>query len=162
MYRYQAFTNSLKTICSVTTVCTTQSMVLKNFFPYRQDEKAKIITVTNKNLDNQWFKTKGGNDTTDHIFLLSLEEVCEYFGDSQTRLHNKGNQTWLIDDENNSNRQAKYNNEFHWWRLRSPGYYKRTSASISSNGHVYVRGNGVYGRPKDGGGLRPAFWLNLN
>ena len=128
---------------------------------FSQDEKTKIITVTNKNSDNPWFKTKGGNDTTDNIFLLSLEEICMYFGDSKEKLQNKDGQTWLIDDENNSNRQAKYNNDFHWWRLRSPGYYGRTSASINSNGHVYVRGNGVYGRPKDGGGLRPALWVRL-
>lgn len=128
---------------------------------FNQDEKDKIITVTNKNSDNQWFKTKGGKDTSDSIFLLSLEEVCKYFGDSKEKLQNKENQTWFIDDENNEKRQAKYENDFHWWRLRSSGYYGRTSASISYNGHVYVRGNGVYGRPRDGGGLRPALWINL-
>ena len=128
---------------------------------FSQDEKTKIITVTNKNPSNPWFKTKAGIDTTDNIFLLSLEEVCEYFGDSKEKLQTKDNQNWLIDDENNTNRQAKYNNDFHWWRLRSPGYYGRTSASVNSNGQVYVRGNGVYGRPKDGGGLRPALWIRL-
>jgi hypothetical protein len=128
---------------------------------FNKEEKAKIITVTSKNPDNPWFKTKGGRDTTDSIFLLSLEEVCQYFGDSRTKLWNKGNQRWLIDDQNNGKRQAKYGNDFHWWRLRSPGYYGRTAASISHNGHVYVRGNGVYGRPRDGGGVRPALWLKL-
>ena len=128
---------------------------------FNQDEKAKIAAVTNCNPDNPWFKTKGGTDTIDSIFLLSLEEVCKYFGDSIETLLNKGNQKWLIDDENNQKRQARYNGEYHWWRLRSPGYYGRTSASINSRGNVYVRGNGVYGRPKDGGGVRPALWLKL-
>lgn len=128
---------------------------------FSHDEKAKIITVTNQNSDNHWFKTKGGVDTTDRIFLLSLEEVCRYFGDSTANLQNKGSQRWFIDDENNGKRQAKYANGFHWWRLRSPGYYARTAASISAKGYVYVRGNGVYGRPKDGGGVRPALWLRL-
>jgi len=128
---------------------------------FSQDEKAKIIKVTSRNPDNPWFKTKGGKDSTDSIFLLNLEDVCEYFGDSRTKLRNKGSQTWFIDDENNGKRQAKDGNDFHWWRLRSPGYYGRTSASVSANGHVYVRGNGVYGRPRDGGGVRPALWLKL-
>ena len=128
---------------------------------FNHDEKAKIIAVTNSNLNNQWFKTEGGIDTLDSIFLLSLEEVCEYFGDSKEHLLNKGKQKWLIDDENNRQRQAKYGSEYHWWRLRSPGYYGRTSASINSNGNVYVRGNGVYGKPRDGGGVRPALWLKL-
>lgn len=128
---------------------------------FNQGEKAKIITVTNKNPDNPWFKTKGGGDTIDRIFLLSLEEVCQHFGSSTGKLLNKGSQRWLIDDGNNGDRQAKFDNGYHWWRLRSPGYYSRTAASVSTNGNVYVRGNGVYGRPRDGGGVRPALWLKL-
>lgn len=128
---------------------------------FNADERERIIPVTNKNPDNPWFRTNGGTDTTDHLFLLSLEEVCMYFGDSKESLLHKGSQKWLIDDENNEKRQAKYKDNFHWWRLRSPGYYGRTGASINSNGNVYVRGNGVYGKPKDGGGIRPALWLKL-
>ncbi len=126
---------------------------------FSENEKERIVAVTNKNPGNPWFRTKGGNDTTDNIFLLSLEEVCRYFGDSSARLRDKDKQTWLIDDENNARRQARYDGDYHWWRLRSPGYYGRTSASVSKNGGVYVRGNGVYGRPRDGGGVRPALWL---
>jgi hypothetical protein len=129
---------------------------------FSQDEKARIIEVTNKNVDNPWFNTKGGADTTDHLFLLSLEEVCQYFGNSRANLRNKGRQTWLIDDENNANRQARYGTDFHSWRLRSPGYYGRTGASINKHGHVYVRGNGVFGSPRDGGGVRPALWLRVD
>ena len=128
---------------------------------FNPNEKARIISVKNHNHDNPWFKTKRGIDTTDNVFLLSLEEVCKYFGDSIEKMKNKGSQKWYIEDENNSKRQAKFGGEYHWWRLRSPGYYGRTSASINSNGNVYVRGNGVNGRPKDGGGVRPALWLKL-
>lgn len=122
-------------------------------------EKARIMAVTNENHDNPWFGTRGGEKTVDSVFLLSLDEVCTYFGDSRVKLQCKGPRKWLIDDENNEMRQAKYRNDFHWWRLRSPGYYGRTAASVSVDGHVYVRGNGVHGRPRDGGGLRPALWL---
>jgi hypothetical protein len=128
---------------------------------FNPHEKERIIVVTNLNSNNPWFKTKGGIETTDRIFLLSLDEVCEYFGDSKGKLLTKGRQKWLIDDDNNRKRQAKYGSQYHWWRLRSPGYYGRTSASVNANGNVYVRGNGVCGRPKDGGGVRPALWLKL-
>lgn len=126
---------------------------------FDQNEKSRIIAVENSNPESPWFKTNGGITTNDNIFLLSLEEACGYFGDSKKNLNFKGKQKWLISDENDGTRQAKYGNEFHWWRLRSPGYYGRTSASVNSKGNVYVRGNGVYGRPKDGGGVRPALWL---
>lgn len=128
---------------------------------FGQHEKSRIISVTNKNPDNPWFRTRGGTDTVDRIFLLNIEEACEYFGSSTGNLLNKSEQRWLIDDCNNERRQAKFGNAYHWWRLRSPGYYSKTSASISSNGSVYVRGNGVFGRPRDGGGVRPALWLEL-
>lgn len=132
---------------------------LNNEFFNTFDEKDRIQKVINTNPGSPWFKTTGGNDTGDKIFLLSLEEVCTYFGNSTEKLHNKVKQTWFIDDENNAARQAKYNNELHSWRLRSPGYYGKTAASINIHGHVYVRGNGVHGTPKDGGGIRPALWL---
>lgn len=128
---------------------------------FNPNEKERITSFVNANPDNLWFRTKGGTDTTDRIFLLSLEEVCKYFGNSSKNLQIKGSQKWYIEDENNGNRKAKYGHEFHWWRLRSPGFYGRTSASVSANGNVYVRGNGVYGRPKDGGGVRPALWLKI-
>ncbi|NEU69985.1 hypothetical protein GK091_24100 [Spirosoma agri] len=119
------------------------------------------MQVTNRNANNPWFNTAGGPDTADHLFLLSLQEVCQYFGDSQAKLSTKGGQTWLVDDQNNGNRQARYGTDFHGWRLCSPGYYGRTGASITKHGHVYVRGNGVFGQPRDGGGVRPALWLRL-
>jgi hypothetical protein len=49
----------------------------------------------------------GGQDTTDHLFLLSVEEVCPYFGESTATLANKGDQTWFVDV-----RQAEYGNDF--------------------------------------------------
>ena len=126
---------------------------------FNEIERERILLVKNRNLNNPWFGTLGGSNTTDYIFLLSLEEVSKYFGNSNKNLKIKGGQIWLISDKNNQKRQAKYKNGFHWWRLRSPGYYGKTSASINSKGEIYVRGNGVHGRPKDGGGIRPALWL---
>ena len=37
---------------------------------FNQDEKSRIITVTNRNADNEWFKTKGGRDSADKIFSI--------------------------------------------------------------------------------------------
>jgi hypothetical protein len=46
------------------------------------DDRAKIVPTKIKNQANQWYGTAGGNDSDDCIFLLSLEEVIKYFGDS--------------------------------------------------------------------------------
>lgn len=43
-------------------------------------EKSVIKTVTLKNPKNTFFGTDGGNDTEDKVFILSAEEISEYYG----------------------------------------------------------------------------------
>ena len=38
-------------------------------------ERSRIIPVLNTNRDNQWYRSKGGEDTRDYLFLLSMEEA---------------------------------------------------------------------------------------
>ena len=71
-------------------------------------EKDKICTVTNKNLDNQWYGVKGGVDTNDKVFLLSIEElVCKYFGDSSELLYSprKNKRYWFERKDLNNNKR---------------------------------------------------------
>ena len=88
---------------------------------FNSTDKSRIIKIKNKNLDNQWYGSKGGIDTQDSIFLLSLEEAaCKYFGDSSSNLYNKGkNQKYWFErkDENNIKRLAKRecDNWYSWW-----------------------------------------------
>ena len=49
---------------------------------FRDEDRDRIIQVRNTNEKNQWFDTPGGNPVFDRIFLLSIAEVVEYFGDS--------------------------------------------------------------------------------
>lgn len=49
---------------------------------FSEINKSRIIPVTNKNPDNPWYGAKGGEDTQDNIFLLTIEDVvcrCEVF-----------------------------------------------------------------------------------
>ena len=94
---------------------------------FSETDRAKIIPVTNKNPDNQWYGTVGGEETRDKIFLLSVDEaVCKYFGYSSRLLYNKSkNQRYWFSrkDENNIKRIAKRPDESWntWWWLRTPG-----------------------------------------
>ena len=55
---------------------------------FTEAEQSRIISVLNKNHDNRWYGSKGGEDTLDYIFLLNIEEVvCKYFGDSSNTIH---------------------------------------------------------------------------
>ena len=134
-------------------------------------DQSRIIPVTNKNSDNQWYGSNGGADTRDSIFLLSLEEVtCQYFGDSSSKLYNPGrNQRYWFQrkDENNSKRIAglegyTWNT---WWWLRSPGRVNVKAVYIHGDGNIGIQGNNILkGNLSDGkclGGVRPALWLRL-
>ncbi len=103
---------------------------------FSEVRKSRIISTLNKNFDNQWYGTKGGEDTRDSIFLLSLEEVaCQSFGDSSSKLYNpRKNQRYWFErkDKNNSKRLAKLNDKegcrCWWWWLRSPGLVAKVIA----------------------------------
>ena len=56
---------------------------LDEFDPAERNRIAKTHVKNNK---NPWFGTEGGEDTDDHVFLLSLEEVAYYFGNSSALL----------------------------------------------------------------------------
>ena len=133
---------------------------------FKAADKSRIVTVLNVNPDNPWYGAKGGEDTEDSIFLLSIEEVvCKYFGDSSAILRNPGKgkyKYWFNKhDENNAKRLANVS----WW-LRSPGRNNRAAAYIhglaanqsdSSGGCVGINGNSI----SSVGGVRPALWLKL-
>lgn len=137
---------------------------------FSEADKSRIMPVLNKNLDNQWYGSKGGVDTKDSIFLLSVEEVCKYFGDSRSKLYNRGkNQRYWFErkDENNNKRIARFEGETwgSWWWLRSPGRVSVKAVYIHGDGNIGIQGNNILkGNISDGkctGGVRPALWLKL-
>jgi hypothetical protein len=120
-------------------------------------EQSCIAPSKNENPDNQWFGTAGGNSTTDKVFLLSIDEVVKYFGDSG-QLRKRPMNTYWIDDQYNSARKANYKNETWAWWLRSPGYSGNSAAAVDYVGGLRIHGGvGNY----DEIGVRPALWLNL-
>jgi hypothetical protein len=127
---------------------------------FNEDDKAKIVQTTNKNPDNQWLTTEGGNDTDDYIFLLSIDEAVKYFGDSG-QLNNRPDDASWIDDRYNDNRIA-FNadgEECLWW-LRSPGNFNNEVAVIGVQGYLGIMGFSV--DDNDRIGVRPVMWINLS
>jgi hypothetical protein len=122
----------------------------------KQEEQDAIVEVSNINGDNQWYGTEGGNATQDKIFLLSIEEVVAYFGDSG-QLENGPDGSIRFTDQYNGARQAKYGNDWSWWWLRSPGSINYSAASVKGDGDLSLGGYSVH---YDSGGVRPALWIN--
>jgi hypothetical protein len=107
---------------------------------FNSTDQNKIVETTVINSNNPTHGTPGGNDTTDKIFLLSIDEAQTYFTDDASRI------------AVNANGEARS-----WW-LRSPGNYSIDAAYVYRDGNVNVNGNCVYNYF---GGVRPALWLNL-
>ena len=128
-------------------------------------EKEHIIKTTLSTSDNIWYGSDGGTDTTDNIFLLSIEEALIYFGNSGIYLkYCKPNDQGFVDDGYNSLRLAKdlTGSSASWW-LRSPGLDNSHAVSVWGGGKflggkISVRGDIV---DSNIGGVRPALWKSF-
>ena len=134
------------------------------FYSIPQKDRAKIIKTRVLNSNNPWFETLGGEGTEDYAFLLSLDEIIKYFGDSgiiKSKSFNKNNEEWF-DDQYNSFRVAYDERKVAcWWWLRSPGDKTNgmslNAMCVHSNGSVGMHGNFI----KSLGGVRPALIVNF-
>lgn len=129
--------------CEITwETCDMRKYLNEEFYnSFSASDRARIIEVVNENHDNPWYGTSGGNPTTDRIFLLGIEEVVKYFGDSGqliTRYVYPGCDwckdkflPWIDDQYNIARRAVDDNGIVCHWRLRSPGSNGRSVASVS-------------------------------
>ena len=108
---------------------------------FSSDEKALIAATSVVNADNSGYGTDGGNDTTDQVFLLSIDEVDKYFSSDSER------QATLIDGTS-----------VKWW-LRSHGYFSEFAAIVYSYGSVGEYGLNVY---DENVAVRPALWIDIS
>ena len=145
------------------------------FNSFTEKDTMRILPTEVVNTGNPWFDTVGGDDTVDHIFLLSIEEVvCKYFGDSSAnlRIPNGKYKYWFTrKDVNNDKRRATYLGYAWWWWLRSPGRKQVKAVYIHGDGNIGIQGNnalkcnlsGVYHPTNQDvrGGVRPALWMKL-
>ena len=139
---------------------------------FTDKEKNQIIETNNLNSDNPWYKSHGGNNTFDKIFILSLDEVVrKYYGDSGHLLdHPANNQRYWFQrkDENNIKRRSRYIDSSWWWWIRTPGKHNRVAIYIHGDGNIGIQGNGISKRNTNvihpltndnRGGVRPVLWL---
>jgi len=135
------------------------------YHSFSADDRARIVAVTNQNLDNQWAGTSGGGSTFDNIFLLSIDEVVRYFGDSGQFQTGISNEEYWISDEYNANRMAFHADSVGgnlgdvWW-LRSPGQSITRATIVTSDG--VIDGYGISYTDVYRYGVRPALWLSLS
>ncbi|MBQ8086615.1 MAG: hypothetical protein IJ232_10980 [Lachnospiraceae bacterium] len=131
---------------------------------FTDGEKNAIIETTVENPDNTQYGTAGGKNTTDKVYLLSIQEASnKLYGFAATF------------DSNSTTRQAKATDyvkfngasvdksgsnagNCHWW-LRSPGVDTNDAAYVTVAGWGYFNGIYVY---TDIIAVRPALHVNLS
>jgi hypothetical protein len=121
--------------------CTLRAYLNSAFYgSFEEADRARIAETAVINSDNAENGTKAGNDTKDHIFLLSLAEAKLYFPTDASRI------------ARNSRGAAA------WWWLRSPGMEPILAATVGSDGKLGYAGSGVNYTTR---GVRPAMWVTV-
>ena len=152
---------------------------------FNANNQNQILTSNIINRNNIELSTYGGNNTSDKIFILSLEDILNYFkltifksnykmadggrGAEYSVRHAMNVCTLLTNyadsmDSDGINRRADV-----WW-LRSPGYTNKNAVYFAESlfgdgsGVIKLTGNKVFesGWPWPYIGVRPALWVDLS
>lgn len=125
-----------------------------NFYKgvFNDAERQWIAQTLNANPNSAAYGTYGGNNTNDHIFLLSIDELRRYFSYEALR---KAQPTAL------ARAHGAYGTAdpaCAWWWLRSPGKFPSAASSVNSLGVLLDTGPDVSDVT---GMIRPAMWVCL-
>lgn len=125
---------------------------------FTAEERKDILTAEVDNgvsQGNREWRTSGGNNTEDTIFLLSYAETDRYFDDSGDRICiptkyavNMGAGTRILDDGVTT---------AGWWWLRSPGENSNHASFVNFDGTRYTNAVG-----NEYLSVRPALWIRLD
>ncbi|MCL2838048.1 MAG: DUF6273 domain-containing protein [Oscillospiraceae bacterium] len=119
---------------------------------FSAEERARIIETTITTDSNPWHGTSGGNDTIDKIFLLSIDEIAQYFGGDM-----QPNVWW--NDELFSPARIAYTSGGQagtWW-LRTPFQSPNSVALVTETGFVVP----AFNINQTCTFIRPAMWIYL-
>ena len=127
--------------------CTLRSWLNQDFLneAFTATEQARILGTTVS------AASAGEKDTQDRLFLLSAEEVQQYFatGTAGCKATDaaKAAGAYVYEDSGNS-----------WWWLRTQGSEENCAAFVDGKGDIRTKGNRYdYGS----GAVRPAMWISL-
>jgi hypothetical protein len=148
--------------------CSLRTWLNKDFYnaAFSSTEKSKIQTTSVANVNNSTHGTKGGKTTKDKVFLLSYDEIGEYYmlvvdsdGSYNAALccrpteyaESKG--AYIATDLTEAYKYYIGNGSC--W-LRTPGYIQSYATYVSTAGKAYTRGRSVSDKDVS---ICPAIWI---
>ena len=128
--------------------------------------------IFNKRIEtprNPQYYTSGGQKVDDHVFLLSVQEVEEYFADDAAR---RCEPTLVARREGSYvPREGEYTSYCRWW-LRTSGEQQDQAVYVGVDGSINMKGGAVEGSGgdsrygsysgQDKGSARPAMWIKID
>lgn len=143
--------------------CTLRGWLNSTFLSaaFSATEQAAIQNTRVVNDDNSYYKTEGGLNTIDKVYLLSIAETGntaygfnkEFRAKSETRVAT--NTPYAAELNSYKSSVAKAD----WWWLRSPGYDNGNASGVDEYGYGYINGNYISNMR---GTVRPVLHLNLS
>ena len=129
--------------------CTLRDWLNNKFMnkAFTTEEQRRILVTSVKNTD---YGTKGGENTEDHVFLLSIQEAGQYFQSKEA------GRTMLTEYAKELG-GLEIDDGCLWW-LRSPGLNQDDAANVFSDGEISGDGIDV---DVDVSAVRPAIWIKL-
>ena len=135
---------------------------------FSKEENDRILETNVINQDNPFFGTPGGNDTVDKVFLLSIDEVLQYFhltknaGEKESRILYYGDDCICYNTDYAVSLAKSYGAFCCWW-LRSPGNVDRTAAIIDESDLGYCDNVDEDGQTEGVPSctVRPAMWITI-
>ena len=129
-----------------------------------KEQSAILVTNVKNRLGQGYFqwKTNGGQNTKDQVFLLSYVEANRYLGVTYDDLKNIKSRiaptAYAIAQGayTRDSSQTADGEPAGWWWLRSPGYSQNDAASVYADGRLHYK---YVSHSKNV--VRPAFWLDL-
>ena len=131
---------------------------------FLSEEQTAVKTTNVVNHDNPEFGTEGGKDTSDKVYLLSIDEVTDpVYGfnssDDSDSTRQAVNTAYVAGGgEINSGNMGSAGSVDGWW-LRSPGDSSNLASYVGSDGYVGTGGSTVN---YSSNAARPALHLNLS
>ncbi|MBR6172183.1 MAG: N-acetylmuramoyl-L-alanine amidase family protein [Eubacterium sp.] len=162
--------------------CTLRTWLNSTFLntAFTSDEITMIPETTVKNDNNQHSRARGGNDTTDQVFLLSLDEAKKYIENDDTEEGQKygissarackptayavAQGAWFLDSDDAALDEyfSRYYGNCFWW-LRSPGNDQDLASCTGFDGYLYGSGyvaeQGDFRVSVNYFAVRPAMWI---
>ena len=99
---------------------------------FSNEESERILVSELKNDNNPEYGTRGGNDTKDRIFCLSIAEAEQYFSSDEDR---RCRPTAYARDQG-----AYVDNDCCYWWLRSPGNRRSLASYVYTDGALRLHG----------------------